>query len=245
MFLFEKLCLANSKVMGEEIDIQMKLKGINKRSLVVKVTQWILLLARLGLVAAMIGMTVLLFASDESFTNVTVSLDAKHFAEADIALDHNLKQLPDGQSKLPDWITSSRLYVDSVFMDIQYTRGLRLLSFFLVLLVLSIYLFVVQQLLQLVRSVNMGSPFTDKNVFRIRSIGYLFIAFELIMFLFGRIARAIFKDNFQVQDASGKISVNLGTELLDNWVVIGLMILIIAEVFNKGVEMRKEQDLTI
>ncbi len=90
-------------------------------------------------------------------------------------------------------------------------------------------------------SVKKGNPFDDENPKRLRKLAYLIMIGGPFAGL-GLIFQSLFiMDDLSVP--SGEIE--LHADLFLEYVVAGLIILVIAEVFDAAVRMKKEQDLTI
>jgi hypothetical protein len=92
---------------------------------------------------------------------------------------------------------------------------------------------------QFVKTLFAGNPFVEANARRLRYIAFFTIGysiFEIVTQLFRSywISRAVQKPAL---DASFSFRLDI--------LVLGLMILVIAEVFRIGVGMREEQSLTI
>lgn len=106
---------------------------------------------------------------------------------------------------------------------------------------LFIALFSVYHLRRIFKALAAGEPFDPANASRIRWIGLALIATQPMGFLM-RLAFAR-----QVQDAFHAEGIKIAPAWGFNLVVVlfGLMLIVIAEAFRIGAEMKKEQDLTI
>lgn len=110
------------------------------------------------------------------------------------------------------------------------------------LFVISIYLIITWNLLKIVYSIE-STPFTLKNVKSFKAIGYLMVLLSFID------AIANFKkpstSNFillRMQIHNQPICIN-GSCLF--YLILGLLSLVLAEVFKKAIEIKDENDLTI
>lgn len=95
----------------------------------------------------------------------------------------------------------------------------------------GVMLFIVNRLLEILKTLRFGSPFVRENAVRFRQVGYALLLGELAKIAFGVLA-AIF-------DAH----VKLGTELT-TWIAM-IAVFVLSEVFLEGAKMKEEQDLTV
>lgn len=114
-------------------------------------------------------------------------------------------------------------------------------SVVIVLVVLGLFLWVLDQLRQLFRSLSRGQPFIPENVRRIRRVGYAMMA--------GEVLRALvfyFWSYYSSQHFIGSgLRFIASTEINGTAILAGLAILVIAEVFHEGTRLKDEQSLTI
>lgn len=107
-----------------------------------------------------------------------------------------------------------------------------------------------------VNSLNDQSVFTNENVKRLRIIGILLLLAAPLNMLQDYFMQSIVDDYFihNIFSLEGGISRRLGFwfgsstangTFVSSWIVAGLIILVIAEVFKQGLRMKEEQDLTI
>lgn len=119
-----------------------------------------------------------------------------------------------------------------------------LLIFVFVSIVIAVFIFILIQLRNFLETLEDGDPFTMENARRIRIIGLVIIGSELGIKL-AMIGSAGFIDS-AVQIEGARL---VWGELLSAFslpsIFLGLVVLIIAEIFRLGVKMREEQELTI
>ena len=115
------------------------------------------------------------------------------------------------------------------------------LALLVVLPFLFIALLIVRQLRLFLRSVKEGRSFERENPKRIRLIGYLVILFGIIDSIWGLVWS--FKYIHKISLPGASLSVNLDFNLY--YILLGLLILLIAQIFDAGVKMQEEHDLTI
>lgn len=95
----------------------------------------------------------------------------------------------------------------------------------------AVMLFVVNRLLEILKTLRFGSPFVKENADRFRSVGYALLIGEGAKFVFGFLSL--------VFDADLDINLSFIT-----WLAI-IAVLVLAEVFREGARMKEEQDLTV
>jgi hypothetical protein len=123
-------------------------------------------------------------------------------------------------------------------------NSLLLLGF---LLSQGFYLVAFNQLRKFLFTITEGTPFVDENARRIRMLGFCLIGAELVRIFYQYILITYLKGTVSVPGA--RISELHFVWYLDwlNLEIIfgGFIILVIAEVFKVGINLRKEQELTI
>lgn len=107
-------------------------------------------------------------------------------------------------------------------------------------LIFGTFLLVTFQLKKIFSNFTRKEPFTLSNSKRIRLIGIILIASSLINFLFGIFYTNYINTNFQWNE---RVSF---TQSLDvSTILMGLLIMILAEIFRLGTELQEEKNLTI
>ncbi|MEM9495351.1 MAG: DUF2975 domain-containing protein [Pseudomonadota bacterium] len=95
----------------------------------------------------------------------------------------------------------------------------------------AVLLFIINHLLEILKTLRFGSPFVMENADRFRAIGYALLIGELAKFAFGFLSIFIEAD------------VDVGLELI-TWIAI-IAVFVLSEVFREGARMKQEQELTI
>ncbi|MEM9013586.1 MAG: DUF2975 domain-containing protein [Pseudomonadota bacterium] len=113
-------------------------------------------------------------------------------------------------------------------IDVDGGDYLEIANHFITFLVL---LFVVNRLLEILKTLRFGAPFEKENADRFRSVGYALLIGEAAKFAFGFLS--IFID--------AEIAVNV--ELTSIAAILSVFVL--SEVFLEGARMKEEQDLTV
>jgi Na+/melibiose symporter-like transporter len=111
--------------------------------------------------------------------------------------------------------------------------------YFAVLLSEAVFLWIIYHLRKLLKTVEQGNPFERRNPVWIRHIAYGFlfwIPFQVIETIMSKGISYTFKTDYWVGVLFFKIMLPL---------FIGMVILVIARVFEAGVRMQQDQSLTI
>ncbi|MFT6872373.1 MAG: hypothetical protein ACJAVN_001379 [Roseivirga sp.] len=212
-----------------------------RRNLILKIAEWLLTLFKYGAIALVcIGLWVIIF-KPQVFSELAIDLNSHLFTQMDIDIPVLSEELTDSA----DWLSSAKFTVSTLKLKIEGNRQLRIISFFVSVFIVAIFYIIVSQLLGLVKSVKLGSPFINQNVKRIRTIGLILITMELFLTVGKVVLNSLLEGSVAFENRLSSAHINIGTEILDNWFFIGLMILVIAEVFKQGIAMKQEQELTI
>ena len=107
-------------------------------------------------------------------------------------------------------------------------------------LIFGTFLLVTFQLKMILSNFTRKEPFTLSNSKRIRLIGVILIASSLINFLFGIFYTNYINTNFQWNE-----SITFTQSLDISTILMGLLIMILAEIFRVGTELQEEKNLTI
>lgn len=121
------------------------------------------------------------------------------------------------------------------------TRTKFVVQFILVLLLMAVGLVVLYQLRKIFATLAGETPFTGENVRRIRIIGIAVIAGALLNTIV-HIMIGIYLSSI-VRVPGLELSVNLKVDL--NGILLGVVVIILAEVFRYGACLQEEQDLTV
>ena len=106
-----------------------------------------------------------------------------------------------------------------------------------------------------VHSLDNQNPFTKKNISRIRTVGLLLIFITPLKWISGYCFDLLVGKNFthtifSIGSTAGEVGYWVGYrfgsgQIISPWIIVGLIIILIAEVFRQGLKMKEEQDLTI
>jgi len=116
----------------------------------------------------------------------------------------------------------------------------RVINTIIAFIVFGIYIYIPFQFYQFIQAVNKGTIFDEKTVQKIRRIGnsliLIFCCISVSSVLFYEIKQELFQfEEYKI--IRGKVD--------GIWLLIGLVMMIIAEMLSRGVEMKKEQELTV
>lgn len=95
----------------------------------------------------------------------------------------------------------------------------------------AVMLFVVDRLLEILKTLRFGSPFVRENADRFRGVGYALLIGEGAKFAFGFLSLVTDTD------------VDINSQFI-TWLAI-ISVFVLAEVFSEGARMKEEQDLTV
>ncbi len=113
------------------------------------------------------------------------------------------------------------------------------------LISMGLYLYFATILLRFVSSSRKGDFFNVKNVARLRLIGLMLIGFDIFMWLLGNAGRKYFDRWFSDDSLHTGLSVQFVPYPFNNLIFLGLLVLVLAQAFDHGLKLRKEQELTI
>jgi hypothetical protein len=106
---------------------------------------------------------------------------------------------------------------------------------------LAIVLLVLYQLRKIFATLTAGSPFVSANAARIRLIGWIVIIGELVEEILQTVGQRIVIASFETQGVTFRWDIDLSLSTI-MW---GFVLLVLAEVFRLGVQMREDQELTV
>lgn len=95
----------------------------------------------------------------------------------------------------------------------------------------AVMLYVVDRLLELLKTLRFGSPFVKENAARFRNVGYALLLGEGSKIAFGVFGSFVDAD------------IDVGLELIP--IIAVAAVFVLAEVFREGARMKEEQDLTV
>lgn len=134
-----------------------------------------------------------------------------------------------------------------VIVNVKEVKDRIILTIAVLLLSLAALL-IVRELRAILREVKSGRPFSAENPRRLRRIGWLVLALGPLEggWTFWMASR--FLDRLAIPGATLSINPELHLFIGDfnfNSILLGLLILLIAQIFELGVRLQEEQDLTI
>jgi hypothetical protein len=144
---------------------------------------------------------------------------------------------------------SANLFVEgNLKADLNYTNSSmvpkwQLLS--MVFLYLLLLIFSCWQLIKFIQSLKKGSPFTQANVNRLKYFSLLAIFLGLFQHAWKFIGRAIMKDHFKLADSIDSFSISIGLHWFNTELVVGIALWILVMVFQRGLDLEKENSLTV
>ena len=138
---------------------------------------------------------------------------------------------------------------DVIIADRLTKTKVSLLVVSIVLPFLFVVWLIVHQLRLFLRSVKEGRPFDRENPKLIRRVGYLVFVLGPLEGLWSFVMSCKYIHQISLPGALlaiGKDSTMIVHADIDqNLIILGLLILLIAQIFDEGVKMQEEQDLTV
>ena len=127
-----------------------------------------------------------------------------------------------------EWLSSVRGVDISADLDVDGGDYIKILFHFLTF---GVALYVVERLLELLKTLRFGSPFVRENATRFRRIGFALLFGEGLKLVIGVLA--------MVFDADIDVDLDIIT------LISIAAVFVLAEVFSEGARMKEEQDLTV
>lgn len=112
--------------------------------------------------------------------------------------------------------------------------------FFIAILCIAFY--IVVMLWKIIKSIKNENPFHYKNIWRIRKIAFAVIFSALLNILYPIVLKCLWIDKITILEHSYPIRLSFHYIQDIFW---ALIIFVVAEIYRIGLEMKKEQDLTI
>ncbi len=106
-----------------------------------------------------------------------------------------------------------------------------------------LYLIVAFLLRKIVRSARDGNPFTFDNVRRVRLIGILIMLYGPLLSLVYYFVSLSYLEYLRIPGAEVSAGFNFGMTI--NMLLLGLLVLVLAQVFDTGVRLQTDNDLTV
>lgn len=95
----------------------------------------------------------------------------------------------------------------------------------------GVLLYVVNRLLEILKTLRFGTPFVKENADRFKNVGFAL--------LIGEVAKIV----FSIFDAAFDADIDANSTMI-TWIAI-IAVFVLAEVFSEGARMKEEQDLTV
>ncbi len=143
----------------------------------------------------------------------------------------------------PKMFTLQTDFVQVEFKDVAIKNPKQLILGFLPfgIIMISLGMAIIYQLRKIFATLAAGTPFVLENANRIRKIGLLIFGGVVAQFVAGLFLSRAIMENVIIKGTifTAKSGLNGGA------IFIGLVILILAEIFRQGALLKEEQDLTI
>ncbi|MFD3000358.1 DUF2975 domain-containing protein [Pontibacter toksunensis] len=140
-------------------------------------------------------------------------------------------------------ISAAALQLDSGKLTFNHQSSKQIIGFNLVSMWVSfsISLTITYLLRRLFRSLTQNDPFIVENAQRLRLIAFLIMLIPLTSFVHDFIVNWFLKQNFLIDGSGIRAHLNIDLKTL----FVGLVVLVIAEIFRVGARLKEEQELTV
>lgn len=128
------------------------------------------------------------------------------------------------------------------------SRRFTLLMSVMILFLVGIFLYILKLLRDIFNSISHGSPFIRDNARRIRNIGWLMIAAQVMILFWGAGLLWIFQIPVTIPDVQVSVYWYPLVEEVQGalkGIFAGIIVLVIADIYRIGVEMKEERELTV
>jgi len=189
-----------------------------------------------------LALVVILIFYQAFFTDATTSMLLKFDGNIGTYFTEELASL---NSRGAEAFTSASISSASYFGEV-YFKDFIPISYVQLLGSIFIYFLLLRKLYGLLKSSAKGDFFNKENVKRLNWIGVLFIAWWVYGLINERLSKYVFEtylSSTRLTTSSSRF--DLLPNFLENNLLIGLMILMIAQAFSYGLKLKEEQELTI
>jgi len=145
--------------------------------------------------------------------------------------------------------TQSDILIDEAFVSFNINNeygfsGILNYMFFISILLIAYYVvFLLWKIFRSIRvSINTDDPFHHKNIWRIRLIAFAVLLSAILEIVYPLIVKYIWFNKIIVFDKAFDIRLNFDASIDLFW---ALIILVVAEIYRIGLEIKKDQELTI
>ncbi len=154
--------------------------------------------------------------------------------------------------KFDEQATESNVVLTESPVEVQYMSGLAVLSVkekannwtqLAAFPVSFLFLIVAFLLRKLVRTARDGKPFTFKNVRRVRLIGIIIMLYGPLVSLVYYLVSFSYLKYLNIPGANVSAGFNFSMSI--SFLLLGMLILVLAQVFDMGVRLQSDSDLTV
>ncbi|MBX2964891.1 MAG: DUF2975 domain-containing protein [Cyclobacteriaceae bacterium] len=116
------------------------------------------------------------------------------------------------------------------------------------ILMLGYYLLMLFVVRKIVLSTRHETPFVEANVFRLRMLGIMLLLIEPLSWLGKTIMLRNLSTYVEVEffkKSYDQLSLGVPFQFFSTWIIAGVLVLVLAEIFRSGIALRNESELTI
>ncbi len=126
------------------------------------------------------------------------------------------------------------------YVAVNHTWQNVLMLVAIVIAVAAVFIVITWHLKRIFRSLCYNEAFGEDNVLRIRQIGLVLIVFAVLQFLTNIIINGFLKTHFTWDE-----SIQLTYAFRFSYLFTGLVLIVVAQIFKEGVNLKEETNLTI
>ncbi|RYE20105.1 MAG: DUF2975 domain-containing protein [Sphingobacteriaceae bacterium] len=149
----------------------------------------------------------------------------------------NLAQVHSVNQKLPGGLINTKEGTFSMHIDANWQNNLMLLIGYGV--IFSTIIIITYQLKKIFENFKQGLPFNKLNMVRIRNIAFVLMGYSFVQWLFAYVVNALLNLNFQFGHLDLTYNFNI------SYLLTGVALLVVEEIFKTGLLLEEQQQLTI
>ncbi|MGW8121058.1 DUF2975 domain-containing protein [Roseivirga echinicomitans] len=192
--------------------------------------------------ATVIGMAIVLyfglFQNTDDYFTVQMSRE-----NLDIAAEGDTIEV---KTEYADYIKETKLESTTKNYTISFNKTVRMLIMAVLTIVMGFSIYFIHLLLQFVKSALSRDFFSHKNVARVRFMGFILVGLGGVHLLMNLWISYIAGSYFELDVLGSKtVAVNFSPDIFSSTIVVGLIVLIVAQAFDHGLKLNEDKELTI
>lgn len=206
----------------------MKLTFINTSKFMIKAFQAVLMLV------CLFGLFVVVFVNDTNYEFSVGPLQLKDQVEA--------SQLPGVSISPLDNQLTPNVSIDELILEYPLNGdGIGYFAALMLLILTAGSLYGLEQLKRMIASLESGEPFIRENVWRIYILATLICCIPVLRWIYFFFAKQWIESNFQLTG----LLVETNSNNTGIYVLFGTLLITIGKIFEHGIKLKEEQELTV